>query len=50
VNGFLGGHGGPVRLAEDIGRLGLSGAAREELEDVVRRRHPSESCAVPLTR
>lgn len=50
VNGYLGGHGGPARLAGEIERLGLSGAAREALEDAVRERHPSESCPVPVTR
>jgi hypothetical protein len=30
---------------EEIASLGLSGAARAALEDVVRRRHPGESCA-----
>jgi peptide-methionine (S)-S-oxide reductase len=48
VNGFLGGHGGPVRLAEEIDGLGLAGAAREALEKIVQQMHPSESCVVPL--
>jgi peptide-methionine (S)-S-oxide reductase len=47
VNGFLGGHGGPVRLAEEIGNLGLVGEARAELEQIVQKMHPSESCALP---
>ena len=47
VNGFLGGHGGPVRLAEEIGNLGLVGEARAALEQVVQKMHPSESCALP---
>ena len=47
VNGFLGGHGGPVRLAEEIGSLGLEGEARAALEKIVQRMHPSESCAAP---
>lgn len=50
INGYLGGHGGPARLAGEIERLGLSGAAREALEDAVRERHPSESCPVPVAR
>ena len=47
VNGFLGGNGGPVRLAEEIGVLGLAGEARDALEKIVRTMHPSESCALP---
>ena len=47
VNGFLGGHGGPVRLAEEIGNLGLVGEARAALEQVVQKMHPAESCALP---
>jgi len=47
VNGFLGGHGGPVRLSEEIESLGLVGAARAELEQIVQKMHPSESCALP---
>lgn len=50
VNGYLGGHGGPVRLAAEIDGLGLVGAARAALEEIVRRQHPSETCAVPLAR
>lgn len=50
VNGYLGGHGGPARLAGEIERLGLSGGAREALEAAVRERHPSESCPVPVAR
>ena len=46
VNGFLGGHGGPVRLAEEIVSLGLAGEARAELEQIVQKMHPSERCAV----
>ena len=50
VNGYLGGHGGPERLAGEIEGLGLSGGAREALEAEVRERHPSESCPVPVAR
>jgi peptide-methionine (S)-S-oxide reductase len=49
VNGYLGGHGGPERLAEEIGGLGLEGGARESLEKIVSRMHPSESCPAGLT-
>jgi peptide-methionine (S)-S-oxide reductase len=47
VNGFLGGHGGPVRLSEEIESLGLVGEARAALEQIVRKMHPSERCALP---
>jgi peptide-methionine (S)-S-oxide reductase len=45
VNGYLGGHGGPVQLAREIEGLGLGGAARAALEAIVRQRHPAERCA-----
>lgn len=48
VNGYLGGHGGPGRLAEEIGGFGLTGEARAALEKIVGQMHPSETCAVPL--
>ena len=47
VNGFLGGHGGPVRLAEEIDSLGLAGEARAALEQIVQKLHPSERCVLP---
>lgn len=50
INGYLGGHGGPARLAGEIDSLGLSGEARAALEAAVRQRHPSESCPVPAAR
>lgn len=50
INGYLGGHGGPAQLAEEIGLLGLTGDAREALVAAVRERHPSESCPVPAAR
>ena len=48
VNGYLGGHGGPERLAEEAENLGLTGAARAELERIVGKMHPSETCVAPL--
>jgi peptide-methionine (S)-S-oxide reductase len=47
VNGYLGGHGGPERLGEEIGGLGLEGEARQALERIVNQMHPSESCPAP---
>lgn len=47
VNGYLGGHGGPARLAEEIGGLGLEGEARMALEKIVGQMHPGEVCAPP---
>jgi peptide-methionine (S)-S-oxide reductase len=46
VNGYLGGHGGPARLAEEIADLGLAGEARAALEKIVGSMHPAESCGV----
>ena len=39
VNGYIGGHGTAAAYKADIDRLGLSAAAREELEDLVRIRN-----------
>jgi peptide-methionine (S)-S-oxide reductase len=50
VNGYLGGHGGPERLAAEIESLGLEGEARAALVRIVRQKHPSESCPLPATR
>ena len=47
VNGYLGGHGDLERLAEEIGGLGLDGEARQALERIILRMHPSESCPAP---
>ena len=47
INGYLGGHGGPARLAGEIDALGLSGDARAALVAAVAERHPAESCPVP---
>lgn len=47
VNGYLGGHGGPARLAGEIGGLGLEGEARAALEKIVGQMHPGETCALP---
>lgn len=46
VNGYLGGHGGPERLAYEVAALGLTGEARAALERIVSRMHPEEACAV----
>jgi peptide-methionine (S)-S-oxide reductase len=50
VNGYVGGHGGPERLAAEIDSLGLEGEARQALERLVWQKHPSESCPLPTTR
>lgn len=50
INGYLGGHGGPARLAGEIDRLGLTGEARSVLETAVRQRNTSEICPVPAAR
>lgn len=50
VNGYLGGHGGPARLADEIGGLGLEGEARVALEKIVAGMHPGETCAIPGAR
>lgn len=50
VNGYLGGHGGPERLAAEIDGLGLEGEARAALERIVREKHPSASCPLPAAR
>jgi hypothetical protein len=50
INGYLGGHGGPARLAGEIDRLGLTGEARSALEAAVRQRNTSEICPVPAAR
>ena len=50
VNGYVGGHGGPERLAAEIDGLGLEGEAREALVRIVRQKHPSASCPLPATR
>ena len=47
VNGFLGGHGGPENLTDEIESLGLTGKAREALENIVRKTPLSENCAAP---
>jgi methionine-S-sulfoxide reductase len=39
VNGYIGGHGTAAAYKADIDRLGLSAAAREELEELVRTRN-----------
>ena len=39
VNGYIGGHGTAAAYKADIDRLGLSAAAREELEELVRIRN-----------
>ena len=39
VNGYIGGYGTAAAYKADIDRLGLSAAAREELEDLVRIRN-----------
>ena len=39
VNGYIGGHGTASAYKADIDRLGLSAAAREELEELVRIRN-----------
>jgi peptide-methionine (S)-S-oxide reductase len=39
VNGYIGGHGTASAYTADIDRLGLSAAAREELEELVRVRN-----------
>jgi methionine-S-sulfoxide reductase len=39
VNGYIGGHGTAAAYKADIDRLGLSAAAREELEELVRMRN-----------
>jgi peptide-methionine (S)-S-oxide reductase len=39
VNGYIGGHGTAAAYKADIDRLGLSAAAREELEELLRIRN-----------
>jgi len=39
VNGYIGGHGTAAAYKADIDRLGLSAAAREELDELVRIRN-----------
>jgi peptide-methionine (S)-S-oxide reductase len=39
VNGYIGGYGTAAGYKADIDRLGLSAAAREELEELVRLRN-----------
>ena len=39
VNGYIGGHGTAAAYKADIDRLGLSAAARDELEELVRIRN-----------
>jgi peptide-methionine (S)-S-oxide reductase len=39
VNGYIGGHGTAAAYKADIDRLGVSAAAREELEELVRIRN-----------
>jgi methionine-S-sulfoxide reductase len=38
INAYVGGHGGPERLARDIGRLGLSPEGQQKLKMLVERR------------